>query len=64
MIKMTLNELIFDSLESLEAVHIDYGQYTKELTKELYAMLEKHEVVNWYLDIKNNKPCIIVKLDN
>lgn len=29
---MTVNEFIFDSLESFETIHIDYGKYTKELT--------------------------------
>lgn len=60
---MTLNEFIFDSLESFESIYIDYGKYTKELTPELYDMLEGCEVENWYLDIKQDKPCIIIKVD-
>lgn len=40
---MVLKELIFDSLESLEAIHIDYGKYTKELTPELYDVVENIE---------------------
>lgn len=61
---MTVNELIFDSLETFESMHIDYGEYTKELTPELYKMVEGYEVENWYLDIKDGKPCIIIKVDN
>ena len=60
---MTLNELIFDSLETFENIHIDYGNHTKELTTELYDLLESKEVMSWYLDIKNNKPVMIIKLD-
>lgn len=60
---MTLNEFIFDSLEGLESVYIDYGKYTKELTAELYNLLEGCEVEKWYLDIKQNKPCIVIKVD-
>lgn len=60
---MTLNELIFDSLENFEAIHIDYGSHTKELTNKLYDMLENEEVENWYLEIKNKKPCMVIKLD-
>lgn len=60
---MTLNELIFDSLETFENIHIDFKSHTKELTNELYDMLESHEVINWYLDIKNNKPVMTIKLD-
>lgn len=61
---MTLNEFIFDTLESFESIYLDYGEYTKELTPELYDAMEDCEVDNWYLDIKHNKPCIVVKLDN
>ena len=60
---MTLNELIFDSLENFEHIHIDYGRYTKELTPELYDLLEGCEVEQWYLDIKQHKPCIVIKVD-
>lgn len=60
---MTLNEFIFDSFESFERIHIDYGKYTKELTPELYDLLEGCEVENWYLDIKHNKPCIVIKVE-
>lgn len=59
---MTLNEFIFDSLENFEHIHIDYGKYTKELTPELYDLLEGYEVEKWYLDIKHHKPCIIIKV--
>lgn len=60
---MTLNEIIFDSLETFEAIHIDYGSHTKELTSGLYDTLEGYEVLNWYLDIKHDKPCMVIKLD-
>ena len=60
---MTLRELIFDSLESFESIHIDYGKYTRELTSGLYETLYDYEVENWYLDIKHRKPCIVIKLD-
>lgn len=60
---MTLKELIFDSLESFEAIHIDYGKYTKELTPALYDELENCEVENWYLDIKQNKPYMVIKVE-
>lgn len=60
---MTLNEFIFDSLENFESIYIDYGKYTKELTPALYETLENCEVENWYLDIKQHKACIIVKVD-
>lgn len=59
---MTLNELLFDSLENFEHIHIDYGKYTKEMTSELYDLLEGCEVENWYLDIKQHKPCMIIKV--
>lgn len=60
---MVLKELIFDSLESLEAIHIDYGKYTKELTPELYDVVENIEVENWYLDVKEGQAVMVVKLD-
>lgn len=60
---MTLNEMIFDTLESFESIHIDYGKYTKELTPELYEVLSDCEVENWYLDVKNNRPYIVIKVD-
>ena len=60
---MTLNEFIFDSMEDFESIHIDYGKYTKELTPELYDLLENCEVEKWYLSIKQHKPCIIIKVD-
>ena len=60
---MTLNELIFDTLEGFESIYIDCGEYTKKLTSGLYELLENQEVEKWYLDIKQNKPCIIIKLD-
>lgn len=59
---MTLNEFLFDSLENFEHIHIDYDKYTKELTPELYDLLESCEVEKWYLDIKHHKPCIIIKV--
>ena len=61
--KMTLNELIFDSLEKPENIYIDYGKYIMPLAKKSYALLENCEVENWYLDIKDGKACIIVKVD-
>ena len=60
---MTLNEFIFDSVESFESIYVDYGKYTKELTPELYDLLENCEVMQWYLDIKQYKPCIIIKVE-
>ena len=60
---MTLNEFIFDSIESFEHIYIDYGEYIKELTPELYDLLENCEVEQWYLDIKQYKPCIIIKVE-
>ena len=60
---MTLNEFLFDGVESFESIHIDYGKYTKELTPELYDLLEGCEVMQWYLDIKQYKPCIIIKVE-
>lgn len=60
---MTLNEFLFDSVESFESIHIDYGRYTKELIPELYDLLENCEVMQWYLDIKQHKPCIIIKVE-
>lgn len=60
---MTLNELIFDSLESFENIRIDYESNTKELTSDLYDELESHEVENWYLDMNKGKPCIVVKVE-
>lgn len=59
---MTLNEFLFDGLESFENIYIDYGKYTKELTAELYDLLEGCEVEKWYLDIKHHKACIIIKV--
>lgn len=61
---MTLNELIFDSLENFESIHIDYGKYTKVLTPDLYDMLQDCKVENWYLDIEQNKPYIVIKVEN
>ena len=60
---MTLKEFIFDSLEYLDSIYIDYGRYTKELTPALYKMLVNCEVKNWYLDIKEEKPCVVVRVD-
>ena len=60
---MTLNEFLFDGLEDFENIHIDYGKYTKELTPELYDLLESCEVEQWYLDIKQHKACIIIKVE-
>lgn len=60
---MTLNEFLFDSVESFESIHIDYGRYIKELTPALYDLLENCEVMQWYLDIKQYKPCIIIKVE-
>ena len=60
---MSLNEFIFDSLENFEHIYIDYGKYTKELTPALYDELENCEVENWYLDIKEHKPYIVVKVE-
>ena len=60
---MTLNELIFDSLENFESIYINYESNTKELTPALYDELENCEVENWYLDIKEHKPCIVVKVE-
>lgn len=60
---MTLNELIFDSLENFENIFIDYGKYTKELTPELYDLLESCEVENWYLDTHQHKPCMVVRVE-
>lgn len=60
---MTLNEFLFDGLEDFENIHIDYGKYTKEMTPELYDLLESCEVEQWYLDIKHHKPCIIIKVE-
>ena len=62
-IKMTLRELIFDSMESLENIHIDFGKYTKELTEELYEQYYNNIVSSWYLCIKNNMPIMVVKLE-
>lgn len=59
---MTLKEFLFDSLESFENIYIDYGRYTKEMTSNLYDLLEGYEVEKWYLDIKNHAPCIIIKV--
>lgn len=59
---MTLNEFLFDSLENFENIYIDYGKYIKELTAELYDLLEGYEVEKWYLDIKHNQPCIVIKV--
>lgn len=60
---MTLRELIFDSMESLENIHIDFGRYTKELTEELYEQYYNNIVSSWYLCIKNNMPIMVVKLE-
>lgn len=60
---MTLRELIFDSMESLENIHIDFGKYTKELTEELYEQYYNNIVSSWYLCIKNNMPIMVVKLE-
>lgn len=60
---MTLNEFLFDSVESFESVYVDYGEHTKELTPALYDLLESCEVLQWYLDIKQHKPCIIIKVE-
>ena len=62
-IKMTLRELIFDSMESLENIHIDFGKYTKELTEELYEQYYNNIISSWYLCIKNNMPIMVVKLE-
>ena len=59
---MTLNELIFDSLENLDTIYIDYGEYTKNLTNGLYEVLQDYQVEKWYLDIKQGKPCIVIKV--
>ena len=60
---MSLNEFIFDSLENLDSFYIDYGKYIKELTPALYKILRNYEVKNWYLDTKEDKPCIVIKVD-
>lgn len=59
---MTLKELIFDSLENLDTIYIDYGRYIKNLTPALYDLLQNEKVEKWYLDIKDDKPCIIIKV--
>lgn len=60
---MTLNELIFDTLETFESIYIDYGNHTKKLSNGLYEALEDEEVLNWYLDIIDKKPCMVINLD-
>ena len=59
---MTLKEFIFDGLENFDTIYIDYGRYIKNLTSGLYELLHDCEVENWYLDIKQDKPCIIIKV--
>lgn len=61
---MTVRELIFDSLESLENIYIDYGGYTKEMTPELYDCVYGVQVEKWYLDIKDKRPCMVIVLDD
>ena len=60
---MTLNEFIFDTLENLDTIYIDYGKYTKALTPALYKILRNCKVVNWYLDTKENAPCIVIRVE-
>ena len=60
---MSLNEFIFDTLENLDSFYVDYGKYTKALTPALYKILKDSEVKNWYLDTKQDKPCVVVRVE-
>lgn len=61
---MTVRELIFDSLENLENIYIDYGEYVKEMTPELYDRVYDVQVEKWYLDIKDKQACMVIVLDD
>lgn len=61
---MTVRELIFDSLENLENIYIDYGQQVKEMTPELYDRVYDVQVEKWYLDIKDKQACMVIVLDD
>ncbi len=61
---MTVRELIFDSLENLENIYIDYGEYTKEMTPELYDRVYDVQVEKWYLDIKDKQACMVIVLND
>lgn len=61
---MTVRELIFDSLENLENIYIDYGKYVKEMTPELYDRVYDVQVEKWYLDIKDKQACMVIVLDD
>lgn len=61
---MTVRELIFDSLENLENIYIDYGEYTKEMIPELYDRVYDVQVEKWYLDIKDKQACMVIVLND
>ena len=60
---MSLNEFIFDSLENLDSIYVDYGKYIKALTPALYKIIKDCEVKNWYLDTKEGEPCVVVRVE-
>lgn len=61
---MTVKDLVLNSLESFADFYIDLETTKKQLTKNLYLQLADYEIASYYLDIENNKPCIVIKLEN
>lgn len=61
---MTVNEFIFDTLDSLDKFYIDNGTNIKQLTPTLYKIYYQFEIEKYYLDIIENNAVIILKLQN
>lgn len=61
---MTVNEFIFDTLESIDKFYIDNGANIKQLTPTLYKQYYNLEINKYYLDIIDNNAVVIIKLQN
>lgn len=61
---MTVKELIYLSLEDIEAFEIDLGTYTKPLHDDFYNIVANQEIETYYLSVDKdtNQPKIIIKL--
>jgi hypothetical protein len=57
---MLLKDLVLYSLEDLNKFIVN----EKQLDKELYEELAYEEVKNYYIDVKENIPYIIVNLED
>ena len=57
---MLLKDLVLYSLEDLNKFIVN----EKQLDKELYEELAYEEIKNYYIDVKENIPYIIVNLED